>query len=65
MWHTWLVPDTPLLVARERVRIYCVVTQRGEDEPESRGDVAHVVGAGHSPPLVARERVRPKESKRT
>ena len=49
---------SPPLVARERVRIQCVVTQREEDEPESRGDVAHVVGARHSPPLVARERVR-------
>ena len=29
------------------------------DEPESRGDVAHVVGARYSPPLVARERGSP------
>ena len=36
----------------------CVVTPRGGDEPESRRDVAHEVGARHSPPLVARERVR-------
>ena len=33
------------------------VTPRVVDEHESRGDVAHVVGARYSPPLVARERV--------
>ena len=53
MWHTWLVPGTPLPWWLENG-----FAPRRVNEPESRGDVVHVVGARHSPPLVARERVR-------